>query len=588
MRIRLSHLLFVLLLTLLGSAFALGQVSSTAPLSGSVVDPTGAVIANADVTVKNNATGAEYKAVTNTNGTFTIPALSAGNYSVTVAAHGFKQAIVPDVKLDVGTPASVNVALEVGAASESVVIQSGGEVLQTQSANVSTTITGRQITELPFTSRDALDLVLLLPGTSTPGRPRTSTVNGLPKGSLNITLDGINAQDNLGKSSDGFFTYIRPRIDAVDEVTVSTATPGAESAGEGAVQIKFVTRGGTNEYRGSLYEYHRNPALNANYWFNNRDSAPDPRTGKAPRDRILLNQFGGRVGGPITVPGLFRGKDKAFFFLNYEEYRLPEQVSRQRGILSTAAQTGLFTYTGSAGVKQVNLLTLAANTANCAACTGTVDPSIAKILGDIRGSVSKGAVQALDANRDQFTFTNTGGQTRRFATVRFDFNLTSKHHLENIWNYQVFRNKVDILNSADPAFPGLLSGIGGQNSNRFSNATALRSTLTSSLVNEARFGVQSGTSLFRGDSDNSSPAGFANQNGFSFGANPGTYPNISTTALGFQSAFPTATGFNIANPVASRSSSRRNSPVYQFTDNVSYLRGNHSLSFGGTFSQLNS
>lgn len=578
MSIRVSHLPFVLLLLLWSNIFIFGQVTSTAPMSGTVTDPAGAVVAGADVTVKNTATGTEFKATTTSNGTFTIPALAAGTYSVTVANRGFKQAIVSEVKVDAATPATVNVALEVGAASESVVIQSGGEVLQTQSANVSTTITGRQITDLPFTSRDALDLVLLLPGTSTPGRPRTSTVNGLPKGSLNITLDGINAQDNLGKSSDGFFTQIRPRIDAIDEVTLSTATPGAESAGEGAVQIKFVTRGGTNDYRGSLYEYHRNPALNANYYFNNRDSAPDPRTGKAPRDRVLLNQFGGRFGGPITIPGVFRGKDKAFFFVNYEEYRLPEQVTRQRNILTTAAQSGVFTYTG--GAKPVNLLTIAANTANCAACTSTVDPTISKILADIRTSTSKGATQSLDANRDLYTFTNTGGQNRRFATVRFDFNLTSKHHLENIWNYQVFRNKVDILNSADPAFPGILSGIGGQNSNRFSDAIALRSTLSQSLVNEARFGLQGGTSLFRGDSDNSSPAGFANQQGFSFGTSP--------TAGGFLAAFPTATGFTINNPVASRSSSRRNSPVFQFTDNISYLRGNHSLSFGGTYSQISS
>ena len=229
-----------------------------------------------------------------------------------------------------------------------------------QSANVATTITGRQITELPFSSRDALDLVLLLPGTTTPGRPRTSTVNGLPKGALNITMDGVNVQDNTLKSSDGFFTYIRPRIDAIEEVTVSTATPGAESAGEGAVQIKFVTRQGNNEFHGTLYEYHRNPSLNANYWFNNRDRATIHEDTKltcdtpqqpfvqgkcrAPRDRVLLNQYGGSVGGPISIPKLFSGRDRAFFFVNYEEYRLPEQVTRNRTILSPLAQQGIFQY----------------------------------------------------------------------------------------------------------------------------------------------------------------------------------------------------------------------------------------------------
>ncbi|MEY3282108.1 MAG: hypothetical protein RIR86_121, partial [Acidobacteriota bacterium] len=251
---RMIKLLTVLAIILTaGSLQAMAQVATTAAISGAVTDPTGAVIAGATVTVNSRVTGQEYKVTSSDNGTWTVPALGAGQYTVTIEAQGFKKSVVDNVTLNAGVPATVNVTMEIGSATESVVIQGGAEVLQTQSASISTTITGRQITEIPFTSRDALDLVLLLPGTNTPGRPRTSTINGLPKGSLNITIDGINVQDNILKSSDGFFTYVRPRIDAVDEVTVSTANPGAESSGEGAVQIKFVTRSGTNQFHGSLY-----------------------------------------------------------------------------------------------------------------------------------------------------------------------------------------------------------------------------------------------------------------------------------------------------------------------------------------------
>src|SRR2546427_10120186 len=137
-----------------------------------------------------------------------------------------------------------------------VTIVGGGELLKTQSATIGTTLTGRQITDIPTASRDALDLVLALPGTTTPGRPRTSSVNGLPKGALNITIDGVNVQDNLLKSNDGFFTYVRPRTDAISEVTVSTSNPGAESSGEGAFQIKFVTASGGNQYHGGGYYYY--------------------------------------------------------------------------------------------------------------------------------------------------------------------------------------------------------------------------------------------------------------------------------------------------------------------------------------------
>src|SRR5919106_914424 len=335
MRNGLQKYLLVLLTVGLCALPAFSQVASTGSLSGTVTDPKGAVVAGATVTVKNAATNQEFSTQTNNNGAYSITTLSSGVYTATIAAAGFKQAAVTDIKIDVAKASTINVELEIGSANETVTVVGGGELLQTQSATVGTTLTGRQITDLPTASRDALDLVLALPGTTTVGRPRTSSVNGLPKGALNITLDGINVQDNLLKSSDGFFTYIRPRTDAISEVTVSTSTPGSESSAEGAVQIKFVTQGGSNEYHGGLYWYHRNPALNANYWFSNRDLAPDPVTKKAPQQRILLNQPGAKVGGPISIPVLFSGKDKAFFFVNYEEYRLPEKSSpRTRTVLS--------------------------------------------------------------------------------------------------------------------------------------------------------------------------------------------------------------------------------------------------------------
>src|SRR5687768_13006762 len=280
----------LMLATLVASAsIALGQ-GTTGSLTGTVSDPSG-VVPNATVTVTGGA-GIELTTQTSDNGTFSVPAIGAGTYTVTVVAPNYKKALITDVKIDVGKPSTINVALEIGPQEETVTIMGvGGELLNSQNATVGSTIVGRQIVDQPQASRDALDLVTLLPGVQTTGRPRTSTVNGLPKGALNITLDGVDVQDNLISSNDGFFTFVRPRIDAVGEVTVSTAAPGAESAGDGAVQIKFVTRGGTNELGGSLYWYHREPYLTANYFFNNQTLAPT-YFGKAPRNRILLNQTG--------------------------------------------------------------------------------------------------------------------------------------------------------------------------------------------------------------------------------------------------------------------------------------------------------
>jgi hypothetical protein len=557
-----------------------GQVSSTGSLSGTITDPSGAVVAGASVVVKNNATAQEFTTQANDDGFFRIPSLNSGTYTATITAPGFKQSVVKEIKIDVGLSSSINVALEVGLQTEQVTVVGGGELLKTENATVGTTLTGRQITDIPTASRDALDLVLALPGTATPGRPRTSSVNGLPKGALNISLDGINAQDNLLKSSDGFFTYIRPRTDAVSEVTISTSNPGAESSAEGAVQIKFVTQGGSNEYHGGAYWYHRNPALNANYWFNNRNLAPDPRTGKAPHSRILLNQPGFKIGGPISIPGLFNGKDKAFFFFNYEEFRLPENTLRTRTILSPEAQAGIHrfyaatTYVPPATTTCVpstnpttnqpallcstNVFTLAGN----AGLINTVDPTIGALLGQIRGSLGGAVIQNPgDPNLQTVSFVNVGGQTRYFPTVRFDFNVTKNHHVENIWNYQAFKSVVDFLNGVDPAFPGF-PNFGSQDSNRFSNVTAWRWTISNNLINEARFGLTGGTVLFFPQINSGQ---FQNQGGYNLGIG----------------------AFGITGATVATTPQRRNTPVKQFTDTLTWVKGNHAFNFGVSATRIN-
>jgi hypothetical protein len=219
------------------------------------------LIPNAQVVAKHDQTQTEYKTISNEEGGWTIPSIPNGTYTVTISAQGFKTTVTKEVKVDAGQVASVNTGLETGGASEQVVVTGGAEVLQTESSTVATTIVGRQIGELPFSTRDALQLVLALPGVMTPGTPRTSSINGLPKGSVNLTLDGANIQDNFLRSSDGFFTSIQAKSDAVQEVTVTTATPGAESGGEGAVQVRFITKSGSPEYHGGAFWQYRSKNL---------------------------------------------------------------------------------------------------------------------------------------------------------------------------------------------------------------------------------------------------------------------------------------------------------------------------------------
>ena len=237
---------------------------------------------------------------------------------------GFKSILLPDVTVTVGVASSIKkVVLEVGQLQETVVVTGSTEIVQAQSAAVTSTLTTAMITKAPLSTRNTLDFVAALPGVNTTSTIRNSTVMGLQASATNITIDGINVQDNYLKSSDGFFARINPRMDAVEEVTVSTATPGAESAGQGAVQIRFATRSGTNRFQGSGYGYYRRPDWNTNYWFNERDGLP--------KDQVAVNTQGFRVGGPIK-------KDKLFYFFNYEQFSLPGQTTaRSRTVLSDDA-----------------------------------------------------------------------------------------------------------------------------------------------------------------------------------------------------------------------------------------------------------
>jgi hypothetical protein len=557
-----SNILLTVLLIACGALHA--QINSTSSLSGTVLDSSGASVPGAAVTVQNPQTGANFKVVTGANGGFTVPSLAAGTYSATVAASGFKEANVSNIVLEVGVPTSIQVKLEVGRQTETVSVEAESAVIQTETATVTTTLAGRQINSLPMVSREALDLALFLPGVTTPGRPRTSTVDGMSKAAINITVDGINVQDNQGKSGDGFYTYVRPRTDAVEEVTISTGASGADSNAEGAVQIKFVTRSGGNEYHGALYEYNRTPWLAANYWFNNRNLPADPSTGKAPKTRVLLNQFGGRLGGPINIPKLFHGKNKAFFFINYEEFRLPEEGLRTRNVFTPLTQTGVFQYVTGSGVQRVNLLNLAAG----AGQVSTIDPTIGRLLGDIAATETPGGlIPSSDPDINTFSFINKGGQIRRFSTLRFDYNLNPKNSIEVSWNYQKLGYTgpgVDFLNSSDPAFPGFPNKADIP-SIRFSGATAWRSTITPAIVNELRAGLQGGTIDFYPEVNPGQFNGpLANQQGFSLGIN--------------------AAGITSATVLSSQN--RHNTPLKQVNDTLNISHNAHSLSLGFSFTQV--
>jgi hypothetical protein len=479
--------LAALVLTVAAATAARAQGSFFASLSGTVVDTSGGVIPGADVKVRNNGTGAEFNTVSASDGGFTIPSLPGGVYSVTVSLMGFKTAVLNEVTLNAAIPSNVKVTLTVGTLEENVTVTGDSAlVVQTQTPSVATNLTSTQITSLPLTTRNALDSLTSLPGFNTSGTARNSTINGLPKSAINITLDGMNIQDNYLKTSDGYFARLTPTLDSVDEVTVTTAGNTADATGQGGVQIKFVTKSGSNSWIGTAYEYLRHDALNANTWFNNRDLPPDPETGKAPKAQLRDYQQGIAQGGPII-------RNKAFFFFNYEEERRPSQQTLQRVVLTPEAAGGIFAYNTATGVQRVNLVQLAAANGQLS----TVDPTVSKILGDIRSATgTTGSISALSNPLvQQYTFQTPTSSFNPAPTARVDVDLSQNHRLTGSMNYRHINSTPDTTNNAQVPFPGFPQ-TGSQQSTRWTTSESLRSTIGSNLVNEARFGGTGGATFF--------------------------------------------------------------------------------------------
>ena len=369
---RLLRICCALAAIVLSSTPALAQGGANSSLTGVVVDGAGGVIPGATVAVKNNATGSTFESVSNSAGAFSVPALDPGTYTVTVALDGFKTAVINDVRLLAATPgehpghARGRRAHRDGrgqgrhrAGADAVL---DGVVDDQHRADHQPAARLAQRAQLRRRSCPA--------SRRRPGRAARRSA-ACRRTRSTSPIDGVNVNNNF-QSTDGFFSMVTPRLDAVEEVTVTGATPGADQAALGAVQVAFVTRSGTNQFDGSIYHYFRHPKLNSNYFFNEINGLE--------KNEVIVHQYGGRVGGPIVIPGLVDGRNKAFFFFNMEEFYQPTEATRTRTILNPQAQEGWFRYNvtvdGVQQVREVNLLALAAQNGQLA----TPDPTIAALL----------------------------------------------------------------------------------------------------------------------------------------------------------------------------------------------------------------
>ena len=555
--------------------------TGTSRITGSVTDPTGAVLPNAKVTARNEATGVSYTAQTSSAGTYSFDSVPVGNYEIKVEAQGFRTYSSTANVLTVGAPLVVDAAMQVGAASEVVSVQGAYEKLATTNAALGDVVERKTITELPLNGRNPLSLITLQPGLvqRTSGGAGSGThVNGSRDRAFNVTIDGIDANEPSVPNPQSNVYRLNP--DNVQEYRVTTHNATAESGRNSGANVAIATRGGTNEIHGTAFHFFRNSVLNANEFFSNAQKFQALAAGNAAlaerfnRPDLKLNQFGAEVGGPII-------KNKTHFFGSWQDQRIAvtQPIQRSFGGVPTLytpeARAGIFRYfvggqnrpAGSPGA-----VVDASGKPIFPDCSATVATNCIRsynIFGtDPRGIGADPTVKAyLDRYPRPNNFTvgdglNTAGYSWNTPSRtqgpnimgRIDHTISERQSLFGRYIHSDFDTlQGDLLNGRPTLFPGF-PPLGEVYRSSKNTAIGHRWTVTDNIVNEFTVGL----ARFR----------FF----FTWGESNPDFPNI-----------PPYDFANISEPYLNVPRTQRTLNTYQVVDNLSWVKGSHVVRTGINF-----
>ena len=553
---RVLSLLGTLLLSLMACGSALAQTGS-ASVRGTVADAQGGAVAGATVLLRNDERNFSRTQTTNEDGGYTFTQVPPGNYRLEVEANGFKKTVISNIAAQVDTPLDVNVSLEAGVISETVEISSSNDApLNTTDATIGTTFESRRISELPLNARNVVGLLSLQPGVT-----RSGEVNGGRRDQANVVLDGVDINEQQSGldivSGEAFGSVLRVTPDSVQEFRVTTSVPNADTGRSSGAQVSLVTKSGTNEFHGSLYHYHRNTVTTANDYFNNaagrytQGNADDDAivaSGvanfgdiKVPRPKLIRNIFGGSIGGPII-------KNRLFFFYTYEGRRDAEAQSVLQTVPTSTLRQGIVRYqcdvdpvsnpdcpaSGVRTLTQADMATLfpdlvTPQTPNAVNPAGLALLQTAPLPNDF--STGDGL------NIAGFRFNAPISSKLNVHIARLDLTLTDRQSLYFRGNYQ------DDLYGQAPAFPGTPSPDLWVHPKGFGLGHSW--TITNSLINNLRLGLTRQSFTQGGDSNE-------NLVNFRFVYQPFLYQRGVT----------------------------RTTPVWNITDDVSWIKGNHTIQFG--------
>ncbi|MGA3072761.1 MAG: TonB-dependent receptor [Bryobacteraceae bacterium] len=527
---------------------------ATGKITGVVTDPSGAVLANASVTVTNLETNSRKDIHTDSSGFYQALPLPIGKYKVTASASGFERVtMVPQNALEINQNMRVDIQLPVGKLTDTVVVESTGSQVETENATVGAVVTGEAIFELPLNGRNTLDLLKTQPGV-TPTNPDSGaagsySIGGQRTDSVTYLLDGGNNNSLLGNE-----VVANPNPDAVAEFKVLENNYGAEYGRNAGGIVSIVTKSGTNTLHGTAYDYVRNTDFDANSFFNNQQGLP---VGVLKR-----NQFGGTIGGPIVIPKIVNGRNKVFFFFSYEGQR---QTS-----LEALSETTVYTpqeaqgnFSGSAGQAQV-----AAFLANNPYFQS--DPNLAA-QGIIDPNRIDPVAKAYFAN-NLIPITASGYLFPQAAAVanyneylgKLDYNASTRDTIGFTFTHQLYPQYTPFSAADVPGFP-VTSG-----NDIFSGTLNYTHTFTPALLNELRVTAQ------RLDHTQAIPA-TKQPDASALGINITPDQNTGPPIIGFL-----GTGMQVG--FSPQGPTREVDNTYALYDNVSWTKGRHSLKFGFYFS----
>ncbi|MFP5229200.1 MAG: carboxypeptidase regulatory-like domain-containing protein [Acidobacteriota bacterium] len=503
-----------------------------------VEDVSGGVVPGATLTIVEHQTNDTYTASTNNTGSYTFVNLPIGTYTLTITCAGYGTKIYSAVIVQASQVTNLSASLSVGKTTQTVQVASQtSPVLQTTSNAVGSVIDVKQIQDLPLNGRDVTALAEIVPGYS--GAGGQGTFNGLPIMDQGSNMDGMVGNASRMKFDANITPAVSPRLEDIEEMSVQTDQLGLNSGfGQATTQVNFVTRRGSNQFHGLAYEDYRNGGLNANTWLNDALGVK--------KNKLILNDFGGSLGGPIL-------HNKLFFFGTYAMQKIPGSFTATNYAFTSAAQAGNFSYIGSDGTSHTaNLLTIAQNSG--LNIPYTVNSEISKQFAAINAGISSGHLgPTSDPNYNEVGWTQPSPQTSYYPVARVDYDVSQKVRMYLSW----MMSKYEQPGITAPTFPG--SGFAnqeaGNETKNFTGTYGLDYIFSPQLINQFKAGYLYDATLY---AYNAAPL---------YTTEPTVnwdYPGVNTAMSGQSYQLPINTYY----------------PIYDFSDSMTLQHGKHTFQYG--------